>query len=107
MWTDPEELLPCHRHYLEEDFGALGEGSAISRQVWIASMDSALSAAKEVNSGRMARGCHGHFFTPCNRRCLPAVRHNGSILYCQSCRTTNSQRARAQRIVERPFLAQA
>ena len=30
--TPPEDLLPTHRHNLDVDFGAMGEGSAASRQ---------------------------------------------------------------------------
>ena len=52
MPVDPIELLlPKHRHLLEGEFGTLGENSSAARQNWIASMESALSAAKHVYSG--------------------------------------------------------
>ena len=32
MFTNPDDLVPAHRHLLEEDFDCLGEGSAVTRQ---------------------------------------------------------------------------
>ncbi len=46
--TDPNDLLPQHRHLLQEDFLKLGEGPSINRQYWIASMQSALDTAHIV-----------------------------------------------------------
>ncbi len=45
MGTDPMELLPQHRHLLELDFLALGNGPTEDRQYWIESMKSALQAS--------------------------------------------------------------
>ncbi len=42
--TDPETLLPRHRHLLEEDFEALGGGQTSDRLLWLASMESATAA---------------------------------------------------------------
>ena len=37
MLVDPdEELLPCHRHLLEQDFLQLGEGTSVNFQYWLA-----------------------------------------------------------------------
>jgi hypothetical protein len=50
MLIDPEELLPQHRILLEQDFQALGEGSTVDRQIWLAQMKSALGAAEVLAS---------------------------------------------------------
>jgi hypothetical protein len=52
MLIDPEELLPQHRSLLERDFRALGEGSTVDRQIWLAQMKSALGAAEVLGSKR-------------------------------------------------------
>jgi hypothetical protein len=59
MWTDPSELLSKHKYLLEEDFQMLGETSSGQRQNWIASMESALAAAKHVRAGRETWGDPG------------------------------------------------
>ena len=46
MLVDPEELLPCHRNLLEQDFLQLGEGTSVDRQYWLAQMNSALLAVE-------------------------------------------------------------
>ena len=61
MWTDPGDLLAKHRYLLEEDFELLGEGSAGSRLLWIASMESARKAADHVRAGRHYAGNPGSF----------------------------------------------
>ncbi len=55
--TDPNDLLPQHRHLLQKDFQQLGEGSALDRQYWIADMQSALQTANIVlrRKGRKRR----------------------------------------------------
>jgi hypothetical protein len=48
MLVDPdEELLPCHRHLLEQDFLQLGEGTSVNSQYWLAQMNLALLAVEE------------------------------------------------------------
>ncbi len=42
MLVHPEKLLPQHCDLLEQDFQALGEGSTVDRQIWLAQMKSAL-----------------------------------------------------------------
>ena len=46
--TDPNDLLPQHRHLLQRDFRQLGEGTALDRQYWIADMRSAIQTANIV-----------------------------------------------------------
>ena len=45
MLVDSDDLLPCHRHLLHQDFLKLGSGPSIDRQYWLAQMQSAVSAA--------------------------------------------------------------
>ena len=52
MLVNPEELLPQHCVLLERDFQALGEGSTVDRQIWLAQMKSALGAAEEILGGK-------------------------------------------------------
>ena len=60
MYTEPDELLPKHRHLLQEDFEALTKGLAQDRQY------SAIKAHGAVQEGRaephwvdelLLRGC--------------------------------------------------
>ena len=66
MYTEPDELLPKHRHLLQEDFEALAEGLAQDRQYWSVSMESVIKAHEAVQEGReephwvdelLLRGC--------------------------------------------------
>ena len=52
LHTDPNDLLPQHRHLLQQDFQQLGEGPSLDRQYWIKSMQSALETADIVGYGR-------------------------------------------------------
>ena len=61
MWTDPGELLAKHRHFLGEDFELLGEGSAGTRLLWIASMELVIKAADYVQSRKQYDGNPGSF----------------------------------------------
>ena len=45
MLIDPADLLPCHRHLLQQDYLRLDEGPSVDRQYWLAQMNSAVSAA--------------------------------------------------------------
>ena len=63
LLTPEEDLLPTHRHYLSVDFEALGEGSAATRQYWIANMEAAISAAKQVQGGNAVPGSMARFNT--------------------------------------------
>lgn len=51
MDTDPMELLPEHRALLDIDFEKLGEDAAMDRQLWVAEMESAVSAADHARRG--------------------------------------------------------
>jgi hypothetical protein len=44
LLTDPNHLLPQHRHLLEFDFEKLGAGSSTARQYWLANLESAVQA---------------------------------------------------------------
>eukprot|EP00956_Cyclotella_meneghiniana_P023589 scaffold46165_cov127-Cyclotella_meneghiniana.AAC.2 len=44
MLVDPADLLPRHRHLLEQDYKQLGEGSTMARKLWLQKMRSAVSA---------------------------------------------------------------
>ncbi len=61
MFTDPADLLPAHKHLLDVDFEALGEGPAASRQYWIADINSAISASKRVQQGWVVPGSMPRF----------------------------------------------
>jgi hypothetical protein len=43
--TPADVLLPQHRYLVELDFACLGEGTSLDRQYWLATLDSAVSAA--------------------------------------------------------------
>ena len=89
MYTNPDELLPCHKHLLETDFGRLGEGSPVDRQYWIVSIESALKAAERVRSGQIVRGTMPIYNKPRRRRVIPTTRANGSIVYRRTSRRSN------------------
>jgi hypothetical protein len=44
-YTDPDTLLPRHRHLLGEDFEALGSGQTSDRLLWLASMELATAVS--------------------------------------------------------------
>ena len=49
MYTDLDNLLPNHKHLLEQKFGALTEGPVINCQYWIIWMESAIYALEQVH----------------------------------------------------------
>ncbi len=53
IFTDPDYLLPKHQHLMSQDLEALTEVSAVDRQYWIVSVESAISASKAVQEGRV------------------------------------------------------
>jgi hypothetical protein len=61
--TTPGDLLPSHRHLLQQDFLQLGSADTIQRQIWVASMESALGAASYFHSGHLTPGSLHKFFT--------------------------------------------
>ena len=87
MFTNPDDLLPCHKHLLEVDFGKLGEGSPVDRQYWIITMEAALTSAERIRSNNIEHGtriCTRHYANynkPRRRRTIPTTRANGSIVY--------------------------
>ena len=56
--TQPANLLAKDQYLLAEDFHRLGEGPAASRQLWVASMESALGAAAKFAAGKLVPGSH-------------------------------------------------
>ena len=46
MLVDPADLLPCHRHLVEQDYLQLGEGTMVDWQYLLAQMNTALSAVE-------------------------------------------------------------
>ncbi len=71
--TDINYLLPCHRHLLKQDFQQLGNADTLPRQLWVASMESAISAASHVASGHYTPGSMQVFNSRPN---APQARHN-------------------------------
>jgi hypothetical protein len=52
-YTDPDTLLPRHRHLLGEDFKVLGSGQTSNRLLWLASMESATAVSTLVKMGTL------------------------------------------------------
>jgi hypothetical protein len=50
MATDPMDLLPQRRPLLQVDYKTLGEGPTVDRQLWIASVESAIMSKKRIRS---------------------------------------------------------
>ena len=73
LMTDINYLLPCHRHLLKQDFQQLGNADTLPRQLWVASMESAISAASNVASGHYTTGSM-QVFNSCPD--APQARHN-------------------------------
>ena len=69
MTPDPEDLLPQHCSLLNVDYRELGSGSTIDRQIWLADIDSAISAATILSAD------HGKHH-PHNRGISPESHHN-------------------------------
>ncbi len=56
LMTNVNYVLPCPPHLLNQDFHQLGNADTLPRQLWVASMESAISAASHVASGHYAQG---------------------------------------------------
>ncbi len=78
--TSPEDLLPCHRHLLQQDFASLGNADTLKRQIWAASMESALGVASHFSAGHLTPGnLHSFFFKrvqPCTSKLVLSCHHN-------------------------------
>ena len=61
LTTSPGDLLPAHRYLLQQDFVQLGNADTIQRQIWVATMESALGAASHFHSGHLTPGLHKFF----------------------------------------------
>ncbi len=61
--TSPADLLPCHRHLLQQYFHQLGSDITLKCQLWVASMDSAISTASHVASGHHTPGSLQAFYS--------------------------------------------
>ncbi len=48
LFTDPNTLLPQHRHLLDLDFKNLGASSSTDRQYWLANVESAINAFQSL-----------------------------------------------------------
>ena len=51
MDVDPTDLLPEYRNLLHVDYEKLGDGTAEEKQIWLAEMDSVVSAANHIIRG--------------------------------------------------------
>ncbi len=73
LQTLPTNLLSRHRHLLNQDFHDLGNGETTRWQLWITSMESALSAASHVSSRNYTPGSLSvfHRFLPISRSVDP------------------------------------
>jgi hypothetical protein len=84
LTTSPGDLLPAHRYLLQQDFVQLGNADTIQRQIWVATMESALGAASHFYSGHLTPGSLHKFFSARQR---PPQPERGS---------TQAQRAQRQ-----------
>ena len=80
LTTSPGDLLPAHRYLLLQDFAQLGDADTIQRQIWVASIESALGAASHFHSGHLTPGSLHKFFSTRRRgslsqQCPPQVLH--------------------------------
>lgn len=91
MWKDPMDILPMHRHLLEDNIERLGECSTAQRLNWLESMEAAVETASYVLAGRECRD-RWRAFVPCpkarTRRLQRrlSVRKDGSKVYRHSSR---------------------
>jgi hypothetical protein len=63
LTTSPGDLLPAHRYLLHQDFVQLGNADTIQQQIWVAAMESALSAASHFHSGHLTPGSLHRLFS--------------------------------------------
>lgn len=85
LWTDPSALLDDDRYLLDIDFEALGDAPANMRQMWVAEMEAATTAAGVAAETSLDPG-EGHLGTA---RLCPPVDTEGSIRFrCRRRRTT-------------------
>jgi hypothetical protein len=79
--TSSKELLPIHRHLLQQDFAQLGNAETLQRQIWVASMESALGAASHFSTGHFTLGSLHRFFSS---QACPWSSQSSTILSRQS-----------------------
>jgi hypothetical protein len=60
-YTDPDTLLPRHRHLLGEDFEALGSRQTSDRLLWLASMELATAISTLAQMGTLSPEAMAHF----------------------------------------------
>ena len=102
MWIDPSELLPRHRDLLNVDFCALGEGPTSGRQLWIESMESALSAKHHVDHGRVTEESLHIFQTSRrrrSRRTTPRTLQSSTTTYRRTTRAQSNINNKTGRIL--------
>ena len=89
MWTDPMELLPAHRHLLEEDLQGLGECSSATRLYWVLSVEAAQKTAEHVLAGKATKDRYRMFMPRKETRITTqaTTRQNGSVIYRARTRT--------------------
>ena len=97
MYTEPDDLLPKHRHLMEQDFEGLAEGSAVERQYWIVRMESAVAAAKQVRERRDSIRGLARLTRPRRRRDQPRHRASNSVVYQRSRRRLSNDEVQQQR----------
>jgi hypothetical protein len=73
LMTNINYLLPCHCHLLNQDFHQLGNADTLPCQLWVASIESAISAASHVASGHYTPGSMQIFNS---RPDAPQARHD-------------------------------
>jgi hypothetical protein len=76
LTTSPGDLLPAHRYLLQQDYVQLGNANTMQRQIWVATMESALGAASHFHSGHLTPGSLHKFFSVRQR---PPQPEKGSI----------------------------
>jgi len=89
MWDDPMDLLPAHRHLLEEDLQGLGECSSATRLYWVLSVEAAQKTAEHVLAGKATRDRYKMFMPRKEPRITTqaTTRQNGSVIYRARTRT--------------------
>jgi hypothetical protein len=83
MQTHPADLLPCHRYLLTHNFQSLGSSKTIQRQILVALMEPALSAAAQVTLGCFTPGSLAFLIrlhSPCAYAGHPTI-HNTRFVF--------------------------
>jgi hypothetical protein len=76
---DPDTILPCHWFLFDADFEALGSGPTSQRLLWLAEVDTVLSASSLFQLGSLTPQRSAFFSTCTSRMFIPTPQADSPV----------------------------